>query len=404
MMLFVALYPVVSAAGWSAGGLLFALTDEHHAGVAPADGWPPVTVLIPAYNEESVIAISVRAALAVDYPELEVLVLDDGSTDDTETAALRAAGGDSRCRVIRDPVNRGKADRLNAGLAEARHGLIAVMDADTHVHPAALKLLVARMYRSEMVAAVAGSPHVTNRGRLLLAMQVLEAAAVIGLIRRTQSVTGRVGVVAGVLGLFRRDRVLAVGGYDPRMATEDIDLTWRLLLRGWHTAYEPRALVGMQVPVTIGALWMQRKRWARGQGEVLHVHFDEVRRWRNRRLWLLGFEAFASLLWVGALTLALVIATLGILIGVGEDEFGFALGWGVAIALVATIQTTVALTLEHAYDRSIFRPLLFGVLYPVAYWVISGLAALHSEVGSLLRGPAERRVVWNIPRQPLAEQ
>ena len=127
---------------------------------------------------------------------------------------------------------------------------------------------------------------------------------------------------------------------------------------------------------------MQRKRWARGQGEVLHVHFDEVRRWRNRRMWLLGFEAFASLLWVGALTLALVIATLGILIGVGEDEFGFALGWGVAIALVATIQTTVALTLEHAYDRSIFRPLLFGVLYPLAYWIISGLAALHSEVGS----------------------
>ena len=306
--------------------------------------------------------------------------------------------------MIRDPVNRGKADRLNAGFSQARHELVAVTDADTHMHPAALKLLVARMSRSPLLAAVAGAPHVTNRGRLLPAMQILEAASIIGLIRRTQSVAGRVGVVAGVLGLFRRDRVLAVGGYDPRMATEDIDLSWKLLLRGWHTAYEPRALVGMQVPATIGALWMQRKRWARGQGEVLHVHFDEVRRWRNRRMWLLGFEAFASLIWVGALALALVIATLGILLGLGEDEFGFALGWGVAIALVATIQTTVALTLEHAYDRSIFRPLLFGVLYPIAYWVISGLAALHSEVGSLLRGPSDRRVVWNIPRQPLAEQ
>ena len=100
-----------------------------------------------------------------------------------------------------------------------------------------------------MVAAVAGSPHVTNRGRLLLAMQVLEVAAIIGLIRRTQSLTGRVGVVAGVLGLFRKDRVLAVGGYDPRMATEDIELTWRLLLAGWETVYEPRALVGHAGPV-----------------------------------------------------------------------------------------------------------------------------------------------------------
>ena len=75
----------------------------------------------------------------------------------------------------------------------------------------------------------AGAPHVTNRGRLIRAMQVLEAASIIGLIRRTQSLTGRVGVVAGVLGIFRRERVLAVGGYDSRMATEDIDLTWRLI-------------------------------------------------------------------------------------------------------------------------------------------------------------------------------
>ena len=404
LLAFVALWPVCTAATWVAGGLVFRILDERRAVEEPAEGWPGVTVLIPAFNEEAVIATSVAAAIAVDYPELEVIVLDDGSTDATEAAALEASAGDPRCRVIRDPVNRGKADRLNIGMTQARHELVAVTDADTHMHPAALKLLVARMSLSPLLAAVAGAPHVTNRGRLLPAMQILEAASIIGLIRRTQSVAGRVGVVAGVLGLFRRDRVLAVGGYDPRMATEDIDLSWKLLLRGWHTAYEPRALVGMQVPATIGALWMQRKRWARGQGEVLHVHFDEVRRWRNRRMWLLGFEAFASLLWVGALTLAIVIATLGILVGVGEDEFGFALGWGVAIALVATIQTIVALTLEHTYDRSIFRPLLLGVLYPLAYWIISGLAALHSEVGALLRGPSERRVVWNIPRQPLAEQ
>ncbi len=403
LLVFVALWPVCTAATWVAGGLVFRIFDERHAVEEPAGGWPGVTVLIPAYNEEAVIATSVAAAIAVDYPVLEVIVLDDGSTDATEAAALEASAGDPRCRVIRDPVNRGKADRLNVGMSQARHELVAVTDADTHMHPEALKLLVARICRSPLLAAVAGAPHVTNRGRVLTAMQVLEAASIIGLIRRTQSLTGRVGVVAGVLGLFRRDRVLAVGGYDPRMATEDIDLSWKLLLRGWHTAYEPRALVGMQVPVSISALWMQRKRWARGQGEVLHIHFGEARRWRNRHMWLLGFEGLASLLWVAALALALVIATLGILVGLGENVFGFALGWGVAIALVALVQTTVALTLERPYDRSIFRPLLLGVLYPVAYWIISGLAALHSEVGSLFRGPSGRRVVWNIPRQPLAD-
>ena len=166
-----------------------------------------MTVLIPAFNEQSVIGTSVAAAIASDYPELEVLVLDDGSTDGTEAAALAAIAGDPRCRVIRDPVNRGKADRLNVGFAEARHELVAVTDADTHLHPQALKMLVARMCRSELLAAVAGAPHVTNRGRFLLAMQTLEAASIIGLIRRTQALTGRVGVVAGVLGLFRRDAV-----------------------------------------------------------------------------------------------------------------------------------------------------------------------------------------------------
>ncbi len=131
-------------------------------------------------------------------------MLDDGSGDGTEAAALAAAAGDPRCRVVRDPVNRGKADRLNAGFRVARHPLVAVVDADTHVHPQALRLAAARISRSPMVAAVAGGPHVTNRGRLFLGLQILEAAAIIGLIRRTQSLMGRVGVVAGVLGCSAR--------------------------------------------------------------------------------------------------------------------------------------------------------------------------------------------------------
>ncbi len=268
LIAFVALYPVVSAASWIAGGLMFRLLDEHPADrpVEPVGGWPGVTILIPAFNEEAVIAISVGAALRSDYPRLEVLVLDDGSTDETEAAAIEAAAGDPRCRVLRDPVNRGKAEQLNNGLAQAAHELVVVTDADTHLHPYAVRHLAARIESSPILAAVAGGPHVTNRVGFICAMQVLEAAAIIGLIRRTQSLTGRVGVVAGVLNIMRRDRVVAVGGYSGSMATEDIDLTWRLLMAGWQTAYEPRAVVGMQVPGSLSALWAQRKRWARGQG------------------------------------------------------------------------------------------------------------------------------------------
>ena len=400
LLAFVALYPVWTAALWMAGGLLFRVLDEPIGAEDPEGGWPGVSVLIPAYNEVDVIAISVTSALSADYPELEVFVLDDGSDDETEAAALQAAGRDPRCRVIRDPVNRGKADRLNFGFQEARHGLVAVIDADTHLHPAALKLLVARMCSSPLIAAIAGAPHVTNRGRLLLAMQVLEAAAIVGLICRTQSLTGRVGVVAGVLGLFRRDRVLAVGGYDPRMATEDIDLTWRLLLAGWETVYEPRALVGMQVPPTLRGLWAQRTRWARGQGEVLHVHLGQAGRWRNRHMWLLCLESLASLIWVVAVAASLVVAVLGTALG-SDDLFAFALAWGIAVAVVATLQVIVALSLERGYDPAILHAFLIGALYPLAFWILSATAALRSQVVALVRGPSRQRVVWDIPRERL---
>jgi cellulose synthase/poly-beta-1,6-N-acetylglucosamine synthase-like glycosyltransferase len=104
-------------------------------------------------------------------------VLDDGSTDATAAVAAEAGRGDGRLEVVQDAVNRGKAARLNLGFERARHALVIVCDADTHMHPLAPKLLVARMLRSSLTAAVAGAPHVTNRVNLLCAMQVIEASA-----------------------------------------------------------------------------------------------------------------------------------------------------------------------------------------------------------------------------------
>jgi poly-beta-1,6-N-acetyl-D-glucosamine synthase len=401
LIAFVALYPVVTAGVWIAGGLLFRWFDERNDGTMPEGGWPGVTVLVPAYSEQGVINASVGALRAVDYPELEVLVLDDGSTDETVATAQAAADGDPRITVVRDPVNRGKAERLNLGFRRARHELVAVTDADTHMHPAALKMLVSRLLRSDRIAAVAGAPHVTNRRNLLEAMQILEAASIIGLIRRTQASVGRVGIVAGVLGLFRREPVLAVGGYRSEMATEDIDLTWRLLLAGWHTTYEPNALVGMQVPPTLSALWEQRKRWARGQGKVLHTRVREVFRWKHRRMWPLATEALASLCWIIGLVLALLLAALATAIDARPHTFGYGLAWGVAIAVVATLQLVFALGVERRYDRLAVLTFAFGPLYPLLYWMIAALAALRSETPALVRGPRRERVVWDIPREQL---
>lgn len=406
LLAFVGLYPVVTSGLWIVGGLLYRLFEESTEAGPPPDGWPGVTVLIPAYNEEQVIGTCVQAARAVDYPELEVLVLDDGSTDNTAAAAAAAAAGDGRVEVVRDAVNHGKADRLNAGFSRARHNLVVVTDADAHLHALAIKLLVKRLSRSRRIAAVAGAPHVTNRSNLLCAMQILEAAAIIGLIRRTQALAGRVAVVAGVLGLFRRDAVLAVGGYRGEMATEDIDMSWRLLLAGWHTSYEPEALVGMEVPSTPRALWAQRRRWARGLGEVLHVHVREVMRWRQRRLWPLVLEGIASLVWiilvVGSYALVVVIVVFTDVGIPSAPGLTLLFAWGIAVAVVATVQLSFALALDFPYDRLAVLAFLLGPLYPLAWWMITATAALRAQVPAGIRGPSEHRVVWDVQRDPVS--
>ena len=403
LLLFVGLWPIVTAGAWVAGGFLFSLLDEYTE-AEERDRWPGVTVLIPAYNEEAVIATSVRAALASDYPELELIVLDDGSSDATSAAAEAAGSGDPRVQVLRDERNRGKAAQLNRGFQAARHELVVATDADTHLHPLALKLLVERIERSPRIAAVAGGPHVTNRGGLLAALQILEAASIIGLIRRTHGLIGRVGIVAGVLGIYRRHAVLAVGGYDDRMATEDIDLSWRLLLSGWQTDYEPNALVGMEVPTTLRALWAQRRRWARGQGEVLHRRLGQVLRWRHRRMWPLLAESLGSLVWVLLAAAAFALGVIDLLSDTDIPYVHLGIAWGVAISVVALFQLAFAIGIDRRYDPRSPRAFLLGPLYPFGYWVLAAAAAIRSEVPGLVRGPRSEHVGWDLPRERLPDE
>jgi biofilm PGA synthesis N-glycosyltransferase PgaC len=192
--------------------------------------------------------------------------------------------------------------------------------------------------------------------------------------------------------------VLAVGGYDGRMATEDIDLSWRLMLAGYHTRFEPNALVGMQVPTTLRALWAQRTRWARGQGEVMHEHLGRVFRWRNRGMWPLALESVASLLWVVALACALVLVFVAALYHQSPHVLGYGLAWGIAIATIALVQLAFAIGIQARYDTPAALAFFVGPLYPLGYWVIAALAALRAETYAIVAGPRKERVVWDIPR------
>jgi biofilm PGA synthesis N-glycosyltransferase PgaC len=405
LLAFVALYPIVSAAVCIAGGVLFAFLRERgeQPELAAGEG-PPVSVLIPAYNEALSIGDAVRAALELDYHDFEVLVLDDGSTDETAEEARQAGGGDSRLRVLRNEVNKGKAERLNSGAREATGKYLMVQDADAQVHPLAVRVLVARLETSPRLAAVAGDPHVTNRGSVLAALQTLEFSAVIGLIRRTQALTASVGVVAGIIGMFRREAFIAVGGYDPRMATEDIELTYRLLLAGWETTYEPRGLVGMEVPTTMSALWHQRRRWARGQGEVLHSHGPALARWRNHHLWPVLVESLTSLAWLALFAVVLAVTAVRVAVHDSSAVFFLLPAWGVAVATITTIQFLIALAIQRRYDRTAALAMLACPLYAAAYWLLNASCALTSQISAVVFGPRSERVLWDTHRQALPAQ
>ncbi|MGW2343040.1 glycosyltransferase family 2 protein [Streptomyces sp. NPDC001661] len=399
LLLFLAFYPVVTGAAWMVGGVIFRFAQESPPLITPPGGWPGVTILVPAYNEEKVIGGCVAALRDVDYPDLEILILNDGSKDATVAAAREAAAGDDRITVLDDGTNLGKADRLNDGFRRAGNDLVLVTDADTHLHPDAIRYLVARIQRSPRYAAVAGSPRVTNRRGVITVMQMLETASLIGLMRRTHALAGRVGTVAGVLGLFRRQAVLDVDGYDPQMATEDIELTWRLLRAGHLTCFEPNALVGMEVPQTVRSIWAQRTRWSRGQGEVLRTHLRWVWRPGHWPLWPIAAEALLSYVWVVMLLIATVYGVVHVILH-PDDAAGFRwmLAWGVGIAVIAMVQIIVATAIDLRLDPRLPYACLLLPIYPLAYWTINALAAIVAQTQGLVRGPRKKRVVWDLER------
>ncbi len=167
-------------------------------------------------------------------------------------------------------------------------------------------------------------------------------------------------------------------------------------MAGWHTAYEPQALVGMQVPSTLRALWAQRTRWARGQGEILHKHARAIASWRNRRMWLVAVESFASLLWVTALALALVLSVLS-----QTPSVRSATAWRGASPSRSWPPFSWSSRWRWASrtDHFDLRAFVIAPLYLLLFWILSACAALHSQVAAVIRGPRESSVVWDIPRE-----
>ncbi len=230
---------------------------------------PRVTILVPAYNEATVIGRTVTSLLQQEYGALELIIIDDGSSDGT-AAAARAACSDVRVRVL-SQANAGKAAALNHGMAAASGEIIVVVDADTLLAPNAIHHLV-RPLADARVGAVAGNAKVGNRVNLVTRWQAVEYVTSQNLDRRAFVMLNCITVVPGAIGAWRREAVLAVGGFRSDTLAEDQDLTLTLLRAGHRIALADRALAFTEAPETFEALLKQRFRWSFGTLQCAWKH------------------------------------------------------------------------------------------------------------------------------------
>jgi cellulose synthase/poly-beta-1,6-N-acetylglucosamine synthase-like glycosyltransferase/spore germination protein YaaH/peptidoglycan/xylan/chitin deacetylase (PgdA/CDA1 family) len=241
---------------------------------------PKVAVLIPAYNEEKVIERTVRAALNSNYPNLYVIVIDDGSKDRTLEVARQAFAAEVAAGqvLILGKPNSGKAEALNFGIEHIGDAELFVgIDADTIIAPDAIGRMVPH-FIDPKIGAIAGNAKVGNRVNLWTRWQALEYITSQNFERRALDVLGAVSVVPGAIGAWRVSAVREAGGYQIDTVAEDADLTMALLRRGYRVEYEDLALAYTEAPTNANGLMRQRFRWSFGILQAVYKHRKVVAR------------------------------------------------------------------------------------------------------------------------------
>jgi poly-beta-1,6-N-acetyl-D-glucosamine synthase len=344
---------------------------------------PLVSVVVPAYNEERVIANCVESVLADRYPHKEVILVDDGSSDRT-LEIMRRFEADPRVRVV-SQANAGKAAALNAGIARSAGEVLLFVDADGIFTPGTTSELLKGFDRPD-VGAVCGNDEPVNLDRhqtRLLALLTHGTAFV----RRALAQVGCLTIVSGNCGAFRRAAIEQVGDFMPGFVGEDLELTWRVHLAGWRVAFRPRAIVYAEVPSTVRALWKQRVRWTRGHLQTVRLHSGSLFRPRFGRVsTYLPINAFAMLVVPVLQLAALVLITALIALGASPVS-GSLLG---LLAFFGLIHGLAAIGFAIALDRAWAD---LRLLYMAPAWILfslmMSLVTARAWILELRRRPAE---------------
>jgi peptidoglycan/xylan/chitin deacetylase (PgdA/CDA1 family)/glycosyltransferase involved in cell wall biosynthesis len=342
----------------------------------------PVSVIVPAFNEALNITATVRSLAASRYRRLEIIVVDDGSTDGTAELVERL--GMRGVYVVRQ-ANAGKPAALNTGIRYARGDLLVLVDGDTVFAPDAIAELVQPL-ADPGVGAVSGNTKVANRKGLLGRWQHLEYVIGFNLDRRMFDLGRCMPTVPGAIGAFRRAALADVGGVSEQTLAEDTDLTMAVVRAGWRVVYQPDAVAWTEAPASLRQLWRQRYRWCYGTMQAM---------WKHRRA--LAERGAAGRLGRRGLGYLLLFQVLLPLAAPMVDVYGLygvlflppakvAAVWGGFVA-VQVLTAGYALRL----DREPYGPLWTLPLQQVVYRQLMYLVVVQSTVMALLGG----RLRWH---------
>jgi len=404
LLQFVFLYPLFMSFIWMIGGIYFYLHWERRgdrkSGPPEFENAQMVSILVPCFNETPNAAETIAAAINQNYPNFEVIAINDGSSDTTDAVLDRLTKAYPALRVIHFPENQGKAMALRMGALVARGEYLVCIDGDALLDVNATSYLVRLLVDNPRVGAVTGNPRIRTRSTLLGRVQVGEFSMTIGLIKRAQRIYGNVFTVSGVIAAFRRSALHRVGYWSLDMITEYIDVSWMLQADHWSIHYEPDALCWILMPETFGGLWKQRLRWAQGRAEVFLKQISHMFMWNRRRMWAVLLEYCLSLAWSWAFALTIVLWAVGKFVampdGLNVPTIQPPAFWGLLLATTCLLQFAVALMIESRYEKGLFKLIFWVIWYPFFFWMLTFATSLIGLPKALLKLKG-KRAVWISP-------
>jgi biofilm PGA synthesis N-glycosyltransferase PgaC len=391
-------YPFVMAWYWMAGGLLFHGLRERHEPLPgdppPLGAYPMVSILLPCFNEQDQAAETLAALQQIDYPSWEVIAINDGSTDRTAEILDQLALQLPQLRVVHLAQNQGKSTALIVGALAARGEFLVGIDGDALLDRHALTWFVRRFLADPQLGALTGNPRIRNRATLLGRLQVGEFSSVVGLIKRAQSVYGVLFTVSGVICAFRKKALADAGWWSPAALTDDVEVTWRMQLAGWHVAFEPKALCWILMPETLKGLWRQRLRWAEGGMQSVlaatPVMFSRGA-WRLVPIW---GNFLLSVAWAYAMLIGLVLGAVSALwpqLTGGPLGFGaLPAWWGAVLALTYLLQSAVSVAVDSRFEKGLAKSLFWVIWYPLVFWLLQTFTAVLGAPRAMLRSKTKR--------------